>query len=101
MKRDAAFVYDFVRPIHDVLHELAKHKNFGVKTFQAEDEIAAICSTIGTVCCPLQLPLLTVLLWPFSEFWRLPFRVQFPEMCCSAWATLVCMGQPTLCNPFH
>jgi 2-oxoglutarate ferredoxin oxidoreductase subunit alpha len=31
----------------DILHELAKHKNFGVKTFQAEDEIAAICSAIG------------------------------------------------------
>ncbi len=37
-----------ITPASDVLHELAKHKNFGVKTFQAEDEIAAICSTIGT-----------------------------------------------------
>ena len=36
-----------ITPASDVLHELAKHKNFGVKTFQAEDEIAAICSTIG------------------------------------------------------
>src|SRR4029079_7983440 len=31
----------------DILHELAKYKNFGVRTFQAEDEIAAICSVIG------------------------------------------------------
>src|SRR6516162_7966498 len=31
----------------DILHELARHKNFGVKTFQAEDEIAAITSAIG------------------------------------------------------
>ncbi len=37
-----------ITPASDVLHELARHKNFGVKTFQAEDEIAAICSVIGT-----------------------------------------------------
>lgn len=36
-----------ITPATDILHELAKHKNFEVKTFQAEDEIAAICSTIG------------------------------------------------------
>lgn len=36
-----------ITPASDVLHELSKHKNFGVKTFQAEDEIAAICSAIG------------------------------------------------------
>lgn len=36
-----------ITPATDILHELAKHKNFGVKTFQAEDEIAAICSAIG------------------------------------------------------
>lgn len=36
-----------ITPASDVLHELAKHKNFGVKTFQAEDEIAAVASAIG------------------------------------------------------
>ncbi len=36
-----------ITPASDILHELAKHKNFGVSTFQAEDEIAAICSVIG------------------------------------------------------
>ncbi|MFI5363579.1 MAG: 2-oxoacid:acceptor oxidoreductase subunit alpha [Elusimicrobiota bacterium] len=36
-----------ITPASDVLHELARHKNFGVKTFQAEDEIAAIGSAIG------------------------------------------------------
>ena len=36
-----------ITPASDVLHELSRYKNFGVKTFQAEDEIAAICSTIG------------------------------------------------------
>lgn len=36
-----------ITPASDVLHELAKHKNFDVKTFQAEDEIAAICAAIG------------------------------------------------------
>ncbi|MFO0744429.1 MAG: 2-oxoacid:acceptor oxidoreductase subunit alpha [Myxococcota bacterium] len=36
-----------ITPASDVLHELARHKRFGVKTFQAEDEIAAICSAIG------------------------------------------------------
>jgi 2-oxoglutarate/2-oxoacid ferredoxin oxidoreductase subunit alpha len=36
-----------ITPASDILHELSRHKNFGVKTFQAEDEIAAICSSIG------------------------------------------------------
>ncbi|HIA18135.1 MAG TPA: 2-oxoacid:acceptor oxidoreductase subunit alpha [Planctomycetaceae bacterium] len=36
-----------ITPASDILHELSKHKNFGVRTFQAEDEIAAICSSIG------------------------------------------------------
>jgi 2-oxoglutarate ferredoxin oxidoreductase subunit alpha len=36
-----------ITPASDVLHELSKHKRFGVRTFQAEDEIAAVCSIIG------------------------------------------------------
>jgi len=36
-----------ITPASDILHELSKHKAFGVKTFQAEDEIAAISSSIG------------------------------------------------------
>ena len=36
-----------ITPASEILHELAKHKKFGVKTFQAEDEIASICSAIG------------------------------------------------------
>ncbi|MEJ7626305.1 MAG: 2-oxoacid:acceptor oxidoreductase subunit alpha [Ferruginibacter sp.] len=36
-----------ITPASDILHELAKHKSFGIKTFQAEDEIAAITSSIG------------------------------------------------------
>ncbi|MBC7383504.1 MAG: 2-oxoacid:acceptor oxidoreductase subunit alpha [Bacteroidia bacterium] len=36
-----------ITPASDILHELSKYKNFDVKTFQAEDEIAAICSSIG------------------------------------------------------
>lgn len=36
-----------ITPASDVLHELSKHKNLNVKTFQAEDEIAAVCSAIG------------------------------------------------------
>lgn len=36
-----------ITPASDILHELSRHKNFGVRTFQAEDEIAAICSAIG------------------------------------------------------
>ena len=36
-----------ITPASDILHELAKHKHFGVKTFQAEDEIAGITSAIG------------------------------------------------------
>lgn len=36
-----------ITPASDILHELSKHKNFGVRTFQAEDEIAGIGSAIG------------------------------------------------------
>jgi len=36
-----------ITPASDVLHFLSKYKNFGVKTFQAEDEIAAMTSVIG------------------------------------------------------
>jgi 2-oxoglutarate ferredoxin oxidoreductase subunit alpha len=36
-----------ITPASDILHDLAKYKNFGVRTFQAEDEIAAITSAIG------------------------------------------------------
>ncbi len=36
-----------ITPASDILHELSKHKNFGVRTFQAEDEIAAITASIG------------------------------------------------------
>jgi len=36
-----------ITPASDILHELSKYKNFRVKTFQAEDEIAAIASAIG------------------------------------------------------
>ncbi|MBX9785127.1 MAG: 2-oxoacid:acceptor oxidoreductase subunit alpha [Chitinophagaceae bacterium] len=36
-----------ITPASDILHDLARHKAFGVKTFQAEDEIAAITSAIG------------------------------------------------------
>lgn len=36
-----------ITPASDILHELSKHKNYGVLTFQAEDEIAAITSAIG------------------------------------------------------
>ena len=36
-----------ITPASDILHELSKHKKFGVRTFQAEDEIAAVCATIG------------------------------------------------------
>jgi len=36
-----------ITPASDILHELAARKNYGVKTFQAEDEIAAISSAIG------------------------------------------------------
>jgi len=36
-----------ITPASDILHELAKYKANGVKTFQAEDEIAGICAAIG------------------------------------------------------
>ena len=36
-----------ITPASDILHELSKHKNFGVMTFQAEDEIAGIGAALG------------------------------------------------------
>jgi 2-oxoglutarate/2-oxoacid ferredoxin oxidoreductase subunit alpha len=36
-----------ITPASDILHELSRHKNFGLRTFQAEDEIAAVTSAIG------------------------------------------------------
>ena len=36
-----------ITPASDILHELSAYKNFGVMTFQAEDEIAAVTSSIG------------------------------------------------------
>ena len=36
-----------ITPASDILHELSRFKHFGVTTFQAEDEIAAVCSSIG------------------------------------------------------
>ncbi|HKL03085.1 MAG TPA: hypothetical protein VJ911_05395, partial [Cryomorphaceae bacterium] len=36
-----------ITPASDILHELSRHKNFDVRSFQAEDEIAAVTSSIG------------------------------------------------------
>lgn len=36
-----------ITPASDILHDLSKYKNYNIKTFQAEDEIAGICSAIG------------------------------------------------------
>ena len=36
-----------ITPASDILHELSRYKNFGVRTFQAEDEIAGITAAIG------------------------------------------------------
>ncbi len=38
-----------ITPASDILHELSKHKRFGVMTFQAEDEIAGIGAALGRV----------------------------------------------------
>jgi len=36
-----------ITPASDILHELSKHKSFGVRTLQAEDEIASACAALG------------------------------------------------------
>ncbi|MEW5741157.1 MAG: 2-oxoacid:acceptor oxidoreductase subunit alpha [Myxococcota bacterium] len=36
-----------ITPASDILHELSKHKHFGFTSFQAEDEIAAMCAAVG------------------------------------------------------
>ncbi len=47
MERDVFFGAYPITPASDVLHEVARFRQFGVKTFQAEDEIAAVSSAIG------------------------------------------------------
>jgi 2-oxoglutarate ferredoxin oxidoreductase subunit alpha len=46
-KRELVYGSYPITPASDILHALATYKNFGVKTFQAEDEIAAIGAAIG------------------------------------------------------
>ena len=46
-KRELFFGSYPITPASDILHEITKHKQFGSRVFQAEDEIAAICSAIG------------------------------------------------------
>ncbi|MFV2063837.1 MAG: 2-oxoacid:acceptor oxidoreductase subunit alpha [Chloroflexota bacterium] len=46
-KRDLFYASYPITPATDILHQLSTYKNFGVRTFQAEDEIAAIGSAIG------------------------------------------------------
>ena len=46
-KRDLFMGSYPITPASDILHQLSSYKNFGVKTFQAEDEIAAIGAAIG------------------------------------------------------
>ncbi len=45
--RDLVFASYPITPASPILHTLARLKDIGVKTFQAEDEIAAICAAIG------------------------------------------------------
>ena len=40
-----------ITPASEILHYLSNYKHFGVKTFQAEDEIAGICSVLGAAFC--------------------------------------------------
>lgn len=46
-KKEVFYASYPITPASDILHEMSKIKNFGVATFQAEDEIAAVCSAIG------------------------------------------------------
>ena len=46
-KKDLIYCTYPITPASDILHNLAMMKNFGVKTVQAEDEIAAVCAAIG------------------------------------------------------
>ena len=47
MERDVFLGAYPITPASEVLHEVARYRHFGVKTFQAEDEMAAVSSTIG------------------------------------------------------
>jgi 2-oxoglutarate ferredoxin oxidoreductase subunit alpha len=47
MERDVFLGAYPITPASEVLHEVARYRQFGLKTFQAEDEIAAVSSTIG------------------------------------------------------
>jgi len=45
--KDLVYASYPITPASDVLHELSEYKHYRVKTFQAEDEIAAVCAAIG------------------------------------------------------
>ena len=46
-KRDMYYASYPITPVSDILHQLSSYKHFGIRTFQAEDEIAAIGAAIG------------------------------------------------------
>ncbi len=62
MQRDVFLGAYPITPASDILHEVARYRHFNVKTFQAEDEIAAIGATIGAAftgvlaCCTTSGP---------------------------------------------
>ena len=45
--KDIVYASYPITPASDIIHGLSRHKHFGIKTFQAEDEIAAVCAAIG------------------------------------------------------
>src|SRR5437868_4742199 len=69
-----------ITPASDILHELAKHKRFGVRTFQAEDEIAAIGAALGAAFGGSLILLSDGYLANGSEPWRIPDTASLPGL---------------------
>src|SRR5260370_10443706 len=85
-----------ITPASDILHELSQYKDFGVMTFQAEDEIAAITSAIGAAYAGALA--ITTTSGPGmalkTEAMGLPVAVEIPLVVCD-----IHVGAPSTCLP--
>ena len=72
-----------ITPASDILHELSKHKHFGIRTVQAEDEIAAVGVALGACVRrpPRQSPPPAGPAWPSrARRSRWPFAIELPML---------------------
>ncbi|GDY74824.1 hypothetical protein SAV31267_043090 [Streptomyces avermitilis] len=86
-----------ITPASDILHELSKHKNFGVRTFQAEDEIAGIGAALGPPSAVRwRSPRPPGRVWPSS---RRRSGWPSPSSCRCWWSTSSAAARRPACRP--